>query len=80
MALNGMTEAFVYGVAESGRDVGSLAVAHGVVGGVFYVAAPLLVLHRNGIGGTGGLIAANGLCMAHGAAERVFAPLCKNIF
>jgi len=61
MALNGMTEAFVYGVAESGVEVGSLAVAHGLVGFVFYVAAPLLVTRG---GGTVGLIIANGLCMA----------------
>jgi oligosaccharide translocation protein RFT1 len=60
MSLNGMTEAFVYGVAESGFEVGSLAIAHGLVGFVFYVAAPLLVTHG---GGTVGLIIANGLCM-----------------
>lgn len=64
MALNGMTEAFVYSVADSGREVGSLALAHGFVGFVFYVLAPLLVLHRDfGLGGTVGLVAANGLCM-----------------
>jgi len=66
MALNGMTEAFVYGVAESGLEVGSLAVAHGLIGIVFYVTAPLLVYNGSdyGIGGTVGLVMANGLCMA----------------
>lgn len=59
MSLNGMTEAFVYGAANS-KEVGQLTVAHGVVGIIFYICAPILVL--NG-GGTIGLIKANGLCM-----------------
>ncbi len=65
MALNGMTEAFLYGVAESGQEVGSLALAHGFVGFVFYIVAPFLVLQDMfGLGGTVGLVTANGLCMA----------------
>ena len=69
MALNGMTEAFVYGVAQSGLEVGSLAVAHGIVGMVFYVVGPLLVVRGEDMGlgvgsGTIGLVMANGLCMA----------------
>jgi len=39
-------------------------VAHGVVGLIFYVVAPLLVLHHGSVGGTIGLILTNGLCMA----------------
>lgn len=65
MALNGMTEAFVYGVAETGMEIGSLTVAHAIFGLVFYVVAPVLVVHGNrfGIGGTLGLVIANGICM-----------------
>mmetsp|Transcript_12180 Transcript_12180/g.22824 ORF Transcript_12180/g.22824 Transcript_12180/m.22824 type:complete len:557 (+) Transcript_12180:105-1775(+) len=65
MALNGMTEAFVYGVAETGKEIGSLTVAHAVFGFVFYLIAPVLVVHgkRYGIGGTVGLVIANGICM-----------------
>lgn len=32
LALNGITEAFVYGVARSGNDVGKIGIAHAVVG------------------------------------------------
>ncbi len=66
MSLNGMTEAFVYGVAESGREVASLSIAHGVIGFVFYIIAPTMVIHgRNyGVGGTIGLVLSNGICMA----------------
>jgi len=60
LALNGMTEAFVYGVAHTGTEVGSLAMTHAMVGIVFYVTAPSLVLYG---GGTVGLVAANSLCM-----------------
>ena len=60
MSLNGMTEAFVYGAANS-KEVGQLTVAHGIVGFIFYLSAPILI--SNGAGGTVGLIKANGLCM-----------------
>eukprot|EP00978_Attheya_sp_CCMP212_P033841 scaffold138699_cov51-Attheya_sp.AAC.1 len=60
MALNGMTEAFVYGVAESQREITRLGVAHGAVGVVFAVLAPILV----STWGTVGLVYANALCMA----------------
>uniref|UniRef100_A0A7S3VGS5 Protein RFT1 homolog n=1 Tax=Chaetoceros debilis TaxID=122233 RepID=A0A7S3VGS5_9STRA len=64
MALNGMTEAFVYGVTDSGREVAHLSIAHSVIGVVFYVSAPILILRNGqGIGGTVGLIMANGICM-----------------
>jgi oligosaccharide translocation protein RFT1 len=65
MALNGMTEAFVYGVAETGIEIGSLTVAHAIFGFVFYAIAPILVIHGHkfGIGGTVGLVIANGICM-----------------
>jgi len=76
MALNGMTEAFVYGVAKSGFEVGSLAVVHGVIGLVFFVAAPLLVTHGTEyISGTVGLILANGLCMALRSAYSLYFAL-----
>mmetsp|Transcript_6368 Transcript_6368/g.9258 ORF Transcript_6368/g.9258 Transcript_6368/m.9258 type:complete len:146 (+) Transcript_6368:2823-3260(+) len=65
MALSGMAEAFVYGVADNGKQAGNPAVAHGFVGIVFYIMAPLLVLNKSfGSGGTVGLVAVNGLCMA----------------
>ena len=55
LALNGTTEAFVYGVARSGRDVGKLGVAHAVVGGAFALVAPGLVRRHGAVG----LVAAN---------------------
>ncbi len=66
MSLNGMTEAFVYGVAESGREVVSLSIAHGAIGLVFYIIAPAMVIHCSdyGVGGTIGLVLSNGICMA----------------
>jgi oligosaccharide translocation protein RFT1 len=65
MALNGITEAFVYGVAESGLEVGSLTAVHALIGLVFYAIAPFLVAngHLFGISGTVGLVVANGICM-----------------
>lgn len=61
LAWNGMTEAFVYAVASTGSQVGTLGAAHVVVGGVFMATAPILVSHY----GTVGLVAAN--CVAMGA-------------
>lgn len=55
-----MTEAFVYGVASSGGEVGRLGVAHTVTGGIFAVVAPLLVNKF----GTIGLVAANCFAMS----------------
>jgi oligosaccharide translocation protein RFT1 len=55
LAWNGMTEAFVYGVASSVADVGRLGVAHTVTGLLFAVAAPIAVARA----GTVGLVAAN---------------------
>ena len=59
LALNGMTEAFVYGVAQSGVDVGKLGIIHATVGIFFAITAPLLVRSYQ----TVGLVATNGLCM-----------------
>ena len=63
MAWNGMTEAFVYGVVDDSVDVGLLSIVHGVVGFVFYVLAPWLVLRQDNVNGTIGLIIANQICM-----------------
>lgn len=60
LALNGMTEAFVYGVSTSGKDVTQLGIAHAVVGGMFAVVAPGLVAERGAVG----LVAANCVSMA----------------
>ncbi len=59
LALNGITEAFVYGIARSGRDVGKIGVAHAVVGGVFAFIAPSLVKSHGALG----LVAANCISM-----------------
>jgi len=60
LALNGVTEAFVYGVARSGRDIGQLSIVHAAVGGIFALIAPTLVTNRGAVG----LVAANCVCMA----------------
>jgi oligosaccharide translocation protein RFT1 len=60
MAWNGMTEAFVFGVASSGGDIGRLGIMHSVVGVVFAIIAPLAVSKF----GTVGVVAANCICMA----------------
>lgn len=64
MSLNGMSEAFVYGVAGSTSEVGSLTITHAVIGVVFYIIAPMM-MSRNATtyGGTIGLLIANSLCM-----------------
>lgn len=59
LALNGTTEAFVYGVARSGNDVGKLGIAHAVVGCVFALIAPGLVRKHGAVG----LVAANCISM-----------------
>ena len=60
LALNGMTEAFVYGVSISGKDVTRLGIAHVVVGVIFAVVAPGLVAEHGAVG----LVAANCVAMA----------------
>ena len=60
LALNGMTEAFVYGISTSGKDVTQLGIAHAVVGLIFAVVAPGLVAGYGAVG----LVAANCLSMA----------------
>ena len=60
LALNGLTEAFVYGVARSGNDVGKIGIAHAVVGGLFALIAPGLVRTHGAVG----LVAANCISMA----------------
>ena len=59
LALNGMTEAFVFGVAESGGEIGRVGLMHTVVGVIFAIIAPLLVSKF----GTVGLVAANCVAM-----------------
>jgi hypothetical protein len=59
LALNGTTEALVFGVARSGKDVGQLGLVHAVIGGVFALISPGLVRSRGAVG----LVAANCICM-----------------
>ena len=60
LALNGTTEAFVYGVASTAKDVGVLSTVHAVVTVVaFGFVAPVLV----GRYGTVGLVGANCVAM-----------------
>ena len=67
LALNGITEAFVYGVARSGKDVGKIGIAHAIVGGIFALVAPTLVRRYGAVG----LIAANCISMALRAAYSI---------
>jgi oligosaccharide translocation protein RFT1 len=60
LACNGMTEAFVYGVATSGVEMGRLGMAHTLTGGVFAASAFFLVSKY----GTVGLVAANCIAMS----------------
>eukprot|EP00541_Cyclophora_tenuis_P000877 CAMPEP_0116578830 /NCGR_PEP_ID=MMETSP0397-20121206/21926_1 /TAXON_ID=216820 /ORGANISM="Cyclophora tenuis, Strain ECT3854" /LENGTH=306 /DNA_ID=CAMNT_0004108267 /DNA_START=276 /DNA_END=1196 /DNA_ORIENTATION=+ len=59
LAWNGMTEAFVYGVTSSKRQVGEVGLAHTIVGICFAVVAPVAVSRH----GTVGLVGANSICM-----------------
>jgi len=59
LAWNGMTEAFVYGVATSGQDMGRLGLVHTVVGILFALLASWAVPRI----GTVGLVAANCIAM-----------------
>jgi oligosaccharide translocation protein RFT1 len=59
LAWNGMTEAFLYGVASSGVDMGRLGAAHTAIGVLFACVAPLAVTKY----GATGLVAANCVAM-----------------
>jgi oligosaccharide translocation protein RFT1 len=59
LALNGVTEAFVYGVARSGKDVTTMGVVHAIVGVMFALFAPTLVIKYGALG----LIVANCISM-----------------
>ncbi len=60
LAINGTTEAFVYGVARSGKEVGALGAIHAMIGLVFATLAPALVRFRGAVG----LVWTNCICMA----------------
>eukprot|EP00984_Skeletonema_dohrnii_P019676 scaffold9468_cov130-Skeletonema_dohrnii-CCMP3373.AAC.2 len=68
LSLNGITEAFVYGVARSGKDIGQLSIVHAVVGGIFASIAPGLVANHGAVG----LVAANCICMALRSAYSLY--------
>ncbi|KAL7489864.1 hypothetical protein ACHAW6_016191 [Cyclotella cf. meneghiniana] len=68
LALNGTTEAFVYGVARSSKDVGKLGLVHAMIGGVFAVISPALVRTRGAVG----LVSANCICMGLRAAYSLY--------
>ena len=72
LAWNGMTEAFVYGVTTSQRDVGRLGMAHTVTGVIFATAAPFLV----SIYGTVGLVTANCIAMSIRSVYSVYFATC----
>lgn len=59
LAWNGMTEAFIFGVATSGGEIGRMGLMHTVVGLTFAVFAPVCVDKF----GTIGLVAANCVAM-----------------
>jgi oligosaccharide translocation protein RFT1 len=59
LACNGMTEAFVYGVATSGKEIGRLGMAHTVTGVAFAFCASSFVSTY----GTVGLVVANYVAM-----------------
>ena len=68
LALNGITEAFVYGVARSGKDVGQLGLAHALIGGLFAIISPELVRNNGAVG----LVAANCICMGFRSAYSLY--------
>ena len=68
LAWNGMTEAFVYGVTTSQKDIGRLGLAHTVTGIVFALSAPMLVSRY----GTVGLVAANCVAMSFRSLYSVY--------
>lgn len=77
LALNGMTEAFVYGVVTQSEDVGKLGFVHGCVGCIFAITAPALVKRYQ----TVGLVIANGISMIlRSIYSLVFATGRKHFF
>jgi oligosaccharide translocation protein RFT1 len=68
MAINGTTEAFVYGVARSGKAVGQLGLVHALIGGVFALISPCLVRRKGAVG----LVTANCICMGLRSAYSLY--------
>lgn len=68
LALNGTTEAFVYGVARSGKDIGQLGFVHALIGAIFAVISPGLVRSRGAVG----LVTANCICMGLRSAYSLY--------
>eukprot|EP00804_Cyclotella_cryptica_P001250 CCRYP_012742-RA/>CCRYP_012742-RA protein AED:0.12 eAED:0.12 QI:42/1/1/1/0.66/0.57/7/5331/850 len=68
LALNGTTEAFVYGVARSSKDVGRLGLVHAIIGGVFALISRALVRTRGAVG----LVSANCICMGLRSAYSLY--------
>jgi len=60
LAYNGMTEAFVYGVANSGKDVGRLGIIHAMTGGIFAISGYSLIPRYGSVG----LVTANCIAMS----------------
>lgn len=80
LGLNGVTEAFVYSIAGSDkRSVHKLTVAHGIIGILFYIFAPLFVRYGThfGIVPTIGFIAAKYICMV---LRIVYSFVCASRF
>ena len=65
LALNGIAEAFAYGVARSGKDVGRVGIAHAAVGAAFASIAPGLVRTHGAAGPVAANCVASGLRAAH---------------
>jgi oligosaccharide translocation protein RFT1 len=59
LAWNGMTEACMYGIAKTGRELRNISIAHTAIGVVFVAVAPWAVTR----GGTVALVGANTLSM-----------------
>lgn len=68
LAWNGMTEAFIFGVATSGGEIGRMGLMHTLVGLGFAIGAPLMVAKF----GTIGLVAANCAVMVFRSAYSVY--------
>ena len=81
LALNGMTEAFVYGLASSSSDIRNISIAHAIIGCVY----GLLSFYLTAWYGTVGLIAANSVQMllrslySINFADKYFRSHCENI-
>uniref|UniRef100_A0A7S1Z403 Protein RFT1 homolog n=1 Tax=Ditylum brightwellii TaxID=49249 RepID=A0A7S1Z403_9STRA len=72
LAFNGTTEAFVYGVVDKPKDVGTLGIIHGCVGVLFAITVPIAVKMY----GTIGLILGNGICMIIRGTFAVYLAAC----